>query len=119
MARYSLLLILRKKFHCAIKTTTKQTDTKSKGKGKPAKSSNSVLKALIKNDSSNQGDGNIRDDCFYKTHLKGNLERRNIRRKSILDVIVCMNTSDQIFWDMIEKLIDLDKSFIQETPTKY
>ena len=119
MARYSLLLSLRKKFSCAIKTTTKQKDTKSKGKGKLAKSLNSVLKALIENDSSNQGDGNIRDDYFYKTHLKGNLERRNIRRKSILDVIVCMNTSDQIFWDMIEKLIDLEESFIQETPTKY
>ena len=94
------------------KNDNQSKDTKSKGKGKSAKSSNSVIKALIENDSSNQGDVNTRDDCFYKIHLEGNLERRNIRRKGILDVIVSMNTSDQIFWDMIENLIDLEESFI-------
>ena len=104
----------KKELSSRRKNDNQSKDTKSKGKGKSAKSSNSVIKSLIENDSSIQGDGNIRDDCFYKTHLKGNLERQNIRRKSILDVIVCMNTSDQIFWNMIDKLIDLEESFIQE-----
>ena len=109
----------KKELSLRSKNDNQANDTKSKGKGKSAKSLNSVIKALIENVSSNQGDGNIRDNCFYNIHLKGDLERRNIRRKSILDVIVCMNTSDQIFWNMIEKLIDLEESFIQETPTKY
>ena len=109
---------LKKELSLRSKNDNQANDTKSKGKGKSAKSLNSVIKALIENDSSNQGDGNIRDDFFYKAYLKGNLERRNMRRKGILDVIVCMDTSDQIFCSMIEKLIDLEESFIQETPTK-
>ena len=99
---------LKKELSSCRKNGYQGKNTKSKGKGK----SNSVIKALVENDSSNQWYGNVRDDCFYKIKLKGNLERRNIRRKVILDVIVCMNTSDQIFWNMIEKLIDLEESFI-------
>ena len=103
---------LEKELSPSCKTDNQAKDTKFKGKGISAKSSNSVIKTLIENDSSNQGDGNIRDDCFYKIHLKSDLERRNIKRKGILDVIVSMNTSDQTFWDMIENLIDLEESFI-------
>ena len=87
-------------------------DSKSKGKGKSAKSSNSAMKALIENNSSNEGDGNITDRYFYKIQLKGNLKTRNSKRKDILDMIVLMNSSDQIFWDMIERLIDLEETFI-------
>mgnify|MGYP001478494899 CR=1 FL=1 len=103
---------LEKELSSSRENDNQAKDKKSKGKGKSAKSSNSVIKALIENGSSNQGDGNIRDDRFHKIQLKGNLERRNLKRKDILNVIVSMNNCDQIFWDRIEKLIDLEESFI-------
>ena len=103
---------LEKELSPSCKHDNLAKDIKFKRKGISAKSSNSAIKTLIENDSSNQRDGNIRDDCSYKIHLKGDLEQRNIKRKGILDVIVSMNTSDQIFWDMIENLIDLEESFI-------
>ena len=110
---------LEKELSSSRENDNQAKDKKSKGKGKSAKSSNSVIKALIENGSSNQGDGNIRDDRFHKIQLKGNLERRNSKRKDILDIIVSMDASKQIFWDMIEKLIDLEENFIRENRTKY
>ena len=103
---------LEKELSTSCKADNQAKETKAKGKGESTKSSNSVIKAFIENDSSNQGDGNITDGCFHKIHLKGNLDRRNLKRKDILILIVSMNTCDQIFWDMIEKLIDLEESFI-------
>ena len=56
---------LKKELSTCRENDNQSKDTKSKGKGKSAKSSNSVIKALIENDFSNQGDVNTRDDCFY------------------------------------------------------
>ena len=103
---------LEKELSPSRKNDNQAKDSKSKGKGKSAKSSNSVIKALIENDSSNEGDGNTTDRCFNKLQLKGSLKTRNSKRKDILDMIVLMNSSEQIFWDMIEKLIDLEETFI-------
>ena len=102
----------KKELSSRRKNDNQSKDTKSKGKGKSAKSSNSVTKALIENDSSNEGDGNTTDRCSNKLQLKGSLKTRNSKRKDILDMIVLMNSSEQIFWDMIEKLIDLEETFI-------
>ena len=68
---------LKKELSLRSKNDNQANDTKSKGKGKSAKSLNSVIKALIENDSSNEGDGKTTDRCFNKLQLKGSLKTRN------------------------------------------